>query len=534
VEAYVRHYGGRFKVMFLEDEIHSGFLAKDFKRFIRVYKAAYARAKKTAKEMGVELSIGVNATYPRFWKRVFAAMPVQQIDVIASNSVCRPRYASEILNDARKRGVKVAWYRTAGVGWHSQWRKTSLIVDRGSIALHSGYPPGAYAWTFLHHYWQSRPYGVEDLRHGPMVNLGYYDLRVLGQTNYLPFAGKTGVEYDNSPTLGMQAMAMLKHQIQGMRPVRDHTKPFTMIGSPTAGGKLYAYPFRDRDKATIVLCVAGKDFDAVRSAWDLGDVDFTDLDPRDLYAQPLKPGKDGTIRTRDLPVYLHVQAAQINAVLGRLRKMTAQTVPSPERRAVAVAPFELEIDAGRSGYVRLFKRIDGKRTLIVNGLAGKPALPKPRLVHAEERPLVAGADLDFGDGRRLSVALTSHAATFRWSHPATAKGSPARSATFRLGPAAGGRDIVIRTADSVTTGHLRQDFGVIERKEVAHEKTGLDANAQEVAIKGYVTFGMSASDPRRKGAPSPGFRWHTSDGEAFLHFAGAPNAGTATLRVAAP
>lgn len=508
VEAYVRHFGGRVKTIFFEDEVHAKPIAKDWNVFLRCYTKAHERAHRVAKEMGVTLHAGFNATPPAFWQHVFDTMPKNDIDMVASNTVAHPASAIEILNLTRNAKVYIPKFYTCGVGQKSPLRKTSLISARPT----TGNPAGLFAWQALMHFYQSRPYGIEDLTAGPMISYGYYDMRLMGQTLYLPIAGYTGVEYDNSPTLGMQAITMLKYQILGMRPIRDYKKPYTLQGHPTATKGLEAYAFRNDQHATIVLVT--QDGSSLSESWELSGVDLSKLDLRDMYAQPIhQEGSKWVIH--ELPVYIHTAVDKVDEVLQTLRSLKAQVLPAPEKFEIALGGFTLQVDPDMDGYIRLSRTDKSGSVTIINRLQLVPAMPRPT-VTATSNALTASAQLDFGKETMLTINMSEQGVTFNWQEASLIKTPVERLVRFRVGQTAAGEHLVLTEGNQVTTGRLREDFDTLHDKKVVTSKTGVDPDGASLIIDHFASFEMPPATIKNDVTPVTGFRWTRDEGEAAL------------------
>jgi len=506
VEAYVRKFGGRVKTIFFEDEIHSSAMAKDWPLLMACFKAAHTRAHKVADEMNVELTAGFNATFPHFWDRLFNSVPHSMIDVYAANSVVRPQYATGILNIARDKGLQAPMYYTAGVGQKSQLRKTSLINVRAT----NGNPPGLFAWQAVLHFHQNRPYGVEEPKYGPMVNFGYYDLRTMGQSVFLPIAGKTGVEYDNSPTLGLQAIAMLKHQILGMRPVRDHTKPYTLEGYPTASQNINAYLFRDKRKATVVVMTT--DNKTLGKRWQFSGMNFSDLDIRDIFAQPIKANGD-TLLTRELPIYIHTSVDQLPQLLIQLESLQGEEQPAPEKFDLAIGDYQLQVDPDLDGYFRLSRMIDGKKVMLIDRFQTVPALPRPS-IEAESRPLTASATLRYGKLGVLSIVMSKQGIRINWNEDSARRTTVERRVHFRISEDGAGRFTTITEGDQVTTGTTRVDWGTLFDAKTVTKETTIDENGSTVSIDNFIEVEMPPAFLQNDAGPKTGLRWKRADGEA--------------------
>lgn len=508
VEAYVRHYGGRVKTIFFEDEVHAKPITQDWDVFLRCYTKAYERAHSVAKEMGVPLTAGFNATPPEFWQRTFDTMPKNYIDVIASNTVAHPTSLIAILNVARNAKVAVPKFYTCGVGQKSPLRKTSLISTRPT----TGNPAGLFAWQALMHFYQNRPYGIEDLSAGPMINYGYYDMRLMGQTLYLPIAGYTGVEYDNSPTLGMQAIAMLKHNILGMRPIRDYKKPYTLDGNPTATPGLEAYAFRNEKRATIALVT--QDGSSLNESWNLTGLDLNKLDLRDIYEVPIRQ-VDSKWVIRELPVFIHTSVDQVDEVLQSLRSLKAEILPAPEKFELTLGEFTLKVDPDMEGYIRLSRIGENGNIAVINRLQLLPEMSRPT-VSVKSNALSAHARLDFDKRCSLTINMSEQGVSLNWQEGSVSKSPVERMVRFRVGQTAAGENIVLTQGNEITTGRLREDFDALHDKKVKTSQAKLHPDGASLIINNFATFEMPPARIKNDVTPVTGFRWTRDEGEAAL------------------
>ncbi|HNQ35120.1 MAG TPA: hypothetical protein PKN80_03545 [bacterium] len=517
VYAFVKHYAGRITRITLEDEIGGSYggPVKD-SLLMRVYAAAYAAAKRAAREAGTTISVGINSTRPAWWSDFLDLVDRKQLDYVSQNTLLRPGWSAETLNIMRQKGAYPEYFYTVGVGQRSQLRGTSLILDGASS---SGNPPGIFAWQLMMHAWLSRPYGTEDPKDGPLVSAGFYDLRTLGQSVYLPLGGKTGIEYDNSPTLGMQWMAMQKYWLSGMRPARDPKQAYSLNGEPTGHERLFVYPFRNREKTVVVLTTVNgtdnnsQDFDC---HWKLSGLDFNRYRPADIYGQPLKPAADGTLLVPQLPVlFTGLAAADLPAALANFKEMKAEPAASTGARQLAVGKYTLEINPDRPGYLRLMVKEGGRERTLIDGLVGQPELPKPAVEVADGR-LEAKATLAFDSKRYLSLTVSEQGVTMRWRQDNTERAEVKQVLRFRIPNEGAGREIVIQEGPKVIAGLLREDYGQLTPAAALPAPAALHPDASTVSLKGFGDYYLSGATGQGGFTPKTGFRWRTSDGQALL------------------
>jgi len=400
------------------------------------------------------------------------------------------------------------------VGQKSALRKTSLISDR---AVSAGSPMGLFAWQLMMHAWLNRPYGTEKAQDGPIIRFGYYDLRTLGQSLYNPCSGKTILEYDNSPTLGGQAMAMVKYHLSGLRPVRDPKKPLALQGAPTLNERLCAYPFRDEKKAVIALNLkdAGADGAMLTSQWKLSGIDFSKYKPVNIYGQPLKV-ENGVATAQELPIFiLGLSADQLPAAVSAMAALRAESVKAAEQQQVQMGPYVLDIDPSRKGLMQLSVVQDGKKTVIIDRLVAEPVLPKPTIEVTEGRVNTQIAVTFVRKDMGLGITMSDQGVTFQWRERNNLKKILQRTVRFRVSPSGAGRNIVIQQGPKITSGRLREDYGELHRTDAKPTPIAMDANAGRVWIENFASFDMSPASGRNI-EPCPGFGWKVADGEAFL------------------
>ncbi|HNS48251.1 MAG TPA: hypothetical protein PKM61_01835 [bacterium] len=505
---FIRRYGQSFRWLQLVDGLHSVGRPAEFEDF---YLKSYATARQTAAEVKAEVLVAYHGAYPAWWLQLFETYDPAKIEWICTDSFDRPFYQAEILNGARARGFKPRYMGPTGVGPRDRLRNTSLLVDR---ITHRGLPAGYFARQFMLHDWLTRTYGTDDLKYGPDLLFLYYDLRLLGQCLFMPTAGRTGIEYDNSPTLAMQAMAMFKHQVNGRRPVRPFDQPFSVNGRATADTGLFAYPFTDGRRALIVLARTGNE--GLESAWRLSGVNFNGLEARDLFAQPIKPAADGSLTAPELPVYLEIPHARLEATLKELEKLAGAEIPPAAAPKIEVAPYRLEI--GPEGGLRLSKEINGQPLLLLEGLAGRPGLPKP-VITTDQRRLNAELNLDYGGAGLLVAQLTREGVSFFWRVRNSQVRTIEQALSFRLGPAAGGRPVELAGAGRTLAGRLPADGvaadGLLESTEQAG-LAGLTANASRLEIKDLAVFTLPEAEGKNDFLPAAGFQLRRRDGISLL------------------
>ncbi len=515
VYAFVKHFAGRIKVFQMEDEIGSAYggAAKD-SLLMRIHTAAWQAGQRAARETGQAVSIGIDSTQPDWWDKFLDLVDRNQLDYVSQNTNLRPAWKAQLLNTMRRKGAYPEYLYSMGVGQKSVLRPTSLINVRGG----DGNPPGVFAWQLMMNAWLSRPYGTEDPKDGPIVRMNYYDFRTLGQSIYLPSAGKTGIEYDNSPTLGIQMMAMQKYWLSGLRPARDPKQEYTLKGEPTGHERLFIYPFRDREKAVLVLTTV--DASDVKAAdfncrWRLSGVDFKAYRPLDIYGQPLKVAADGSAEVRSLPVlFTGLAASGLPGALAAFRELKAEALAGADHHRLEVGRYVLEIDPERPGYLSLLT-VDGKKeTVILERIVGVPELPKPT-VSVNASRVESSAEISFGEAGKLDVNLNPKGVTFSWSRINRQTVPMSQKVRFRLSNEGAGREIVIQEGEKVTAGRLREDYGELV-PATAPAPIRLHPEASRVSLRDFAVFDLPGATGQGGFSPKSGFRFKLLGGDGVL------------------
>lgn len=530
VDAYVRHYAGRIKIIHMEDEVGTMFETPErLAMFGRLYKAAYQTAKKAAADNKAQLLFGLNATQTGWWGKLIDIVG-PDLDFVSQNTNTRPDSTADTLNLMRKKQCFPEYFFTIGVGQKSVMRKTSLSTTRSDS---TGAVPGLFAWQMLTHLWMNRPYGTENRKDGPIVRYGYYDMRVLGQSVFNPNAGKTCIEYDNSPTLGLQAMAMVKYHLTGMRPVRDAAGEYSCNGAPTGNASLNAYPFRSEKKAVIALITPNGS--QLADAWKLSGIDFDLYKPVNIYGQPLKIEK-GVAMVVELPVFLLVPVEKLSAAVAACKGMTARAEPAPQQQRLEVGKYILDVDPDREGLIRLSVKKDGKETVILDRLLIDPWQPKPTVTVSASR-MGGEVSLYYSKNCIVGIGLSENGLNLRWYSRNVEAKPLQQTVRLRVSPAGGGKGIVIQEGDKVVAGRLREDYGQLYPAEKLPAAEEIAANASRVVLADFARFDLS--EPNGRGySPANGFRWKVRDGEAFLEAsytlnapAGAGSSGLSLIKI---
>lgn len=515
VKQVIDHYGDRIGTIVFDDECCYIFESpKEIAQLVRIYRALRQAAREAAAAKKIPLTTGTCGGPPEWMQLFFDQLAPEDLDMIVMNSNSRPFWPAEFINQARARKLFPAMYRTAGVGQTSRVRKTSLPLDRaGSV----GAPMGLFVWQAMLHAWLNRPYGTEDPKDGLLVNFGYYDLRLLQQSVYMPISGKTGVEFDNSPTLGMQAVAMMKYHLQGMRPVRDPASAVTTKGLPTANPQMMAYPFRSENEAAIVLITEQSEGGVLGQKWRFEGANLRDLRPTDVFGHPIPIAADGAIVARELPVYLATAPAALPAALASLRNLRSQPLADEKHKEYRVGAYHLEVDPDLPGLFVLSRVKDGKKTVLLDRFLSKLPLTNPKIAVQETR-LGVNVRVAFAEryrGLAMNLGEDGCQIFFGWEN------NQARviknTVSFRVGMGGSGKNVVLQEGREVRAGTLRADYGALFPP--ADGKTPpplpLPDDGARVAIQDFVTLTLPPASGKGF-APKSGLRWKTRDGEALI------------------
>lgn len=508
VDAFVRRYAPRgIRWFMIEDEVHAKFPPESMEQFVRLYLAAYDTAKKAAADVGVEVLVGINATTPEWWDAFLARVPHAKVDLVSSNTAHRPAAAVEVLAVARKHRLETPIYHTGGVGTKSPLRRTSLLSDR-----HGGSAPlGVFAWQAMLHAWLSRPYGTENLADGPLCHTGFYDQRTLVQCAYLPIAGKSGVEFDNSPSVGWQTLTMLKAQMGGMRPVRDARADYSVRGLPTAADWLHAYPFRDGASAVVYL--APTEEGLLDRPCRLSGFDFRGLPAADLYGRLLEADDEVAIRPREFPVHVRVPAARLDEVLASMRSLAAEPLPGQKTFHVEAGDYAVDFDLASEGYLRLWRGHGPDRVLLVDRVLLPSPLPPPQ-VAVDVGRLASSIRMSFGKAASLDVMVAATGCTLSWSAANSTPRPLEHMIRFRVAGGGAGRRLVVQDPTGVRSGRLREDYGAFT-PDAPPPAAALAAGAARVALDGFLVADLPAATGRGF-SPETGLGWKTEDGQAFV------------------
>ncbi|MCM8769521.1 MAG: hypothetical protein NC911_07640 [Candidatus Omnitrophica bacterium] len=510
VDAFVRHYQGKIPVIHFEDEIHTAYPVE---QLARIYRAAMDTVRQAARDCHLKITSGINATRPEWWAKFIDLVGPEYLDFVSQNTNLRPGWTAQTITILKEKKCFPEYFYTIGVGQKSVLRKTSLVLDQAA----GGAPPGLFAWQLMMGAWLSRPYGTEDLKHGPLIRFGYYDLRTLGQAVYVPQAGKTGLEYDNSPTLGLQAMAMQKYWLSGKRPVRDFSEPLSLKGYSTATEPLFVYPFRDEKSAVVILTTAegtdinSRDFDC---RWRLSGFPFHQYPGKDIYGQPLLGETDGSVLVKQLPVIFELPAEKLSEILASFTRLKAERATGSQVTRLEYGNYVVTLNPEETGLLRISSQRNNKEVVIIDRLVGYPSLPAPEIKVNETRT-AGSAIITFGPRIVLGVRVSPEGVILQWEHSNNETKPVQQKVCFRVNQVGAGRKIVIQEGEKVVAAQLREDYGQLIPLP-APAGSSLPGNASRVSIEDFAIFALSGATGQGGFSPLTGFRWETQDGEAFL------------------
>ncbi|MCC7519796.1 MAG: hypothetical protein IT578_11520 [Verrucomicrobiae bacterium] len=510
----IAHYGDRIQAITFDDESCYIFeKPEEIDQLVRIYRALRQAVRGAAAEKKIPFVTSTCGGPPEWMGAFFDRLAPGDLDYIAMNSNSRPFWPAEFINQARQRGLYPAMYRTAGVGQQSRYRRLSLPLDRPAGAIT---PMGLFVWQAMLHAWLNRPYGTENPKDGLLVNYGYYDLRLLQQCAYMPISGKTGVEFDNSPTLGMQAMAMMKHHLQGMRPVRDPAATVTIKGEPTANPQVMAYPFRNEKNAAIVLLP--EETAALGLNWKFAGEGLANLRPTDVFGRPISVAADGSLVVRELPVYLSLAPEKLPATLAALKGLRSEPITKAARQEFRAGDWALEVNADLPGLFLLSRVKGGKKIVVLDRFLTKLPLTKPK-INVQETRIGVNVRIFFEERYRdLAFNLSEQGCEIFLTWENNEKSVLKNTVSFRVGMEGAGRSVVIQEGAALKAGAYRADYGAFfppPDGSAAPETVALMANGARAAFHDFATFLMPPSSGRGFSPPT-GFLLKTRDGEALL------------------
>ncbi|HOL67287.1 MAG TPA: hypothetical protein PKX93_07525, partial [bacterium] len=505
VAAFVRHYAGQVKAIVLEDE--TGYPPAE--QLLRIYTAARDAAKKAAAEKNVPVSFSLN-TMLENWRVLFQKADPEIFDFLSINSIHDPVTTARLLQLARQAHWKGQYIDVPAVGQRSLARPTSLLIDTPTPG---GLPPSGFLWQHILTLWLNRPYGDEEVSHGPLLRTGYSDLRVMSASVYCPLGAKGGVEYDNSPGLGFQAVAMLKHLLQGMRPMRESPTDFSLTGFPTSHQEIGAYPFRNEKNAVLILLARKREDN--EKHWIIKGMDFLAGQPLDFYGQP-RPVKEGILRTPELPVYLATTPERVPYLLEKLLKADFSVDPAGERKSFSSGPFTLEVGPDLSGFFRLSLQAEGRNFLLLDGLECEPPVKWESLTAVPGRlmntvEISFTAEKDQHRFRSLVFRLFPEHCELTWTqinaHPVPLTGSVRLHPGQDLLP----RRIIIEQDGKTLAGTMNQVL-----TESPQLSLGLKPETGRLKVAGLVTMELPASEGQGSWQPAHGLRWQGFSGKYYL------------------
>ena len=505
-EAFARHFKGRVNCIFLEDEVAWSGPMDSLARIV-------AAGRDAIRGVDPGIKVGVNSDIP-FWEKMIPALGPERVDVLSQNAIATPAHTAKLLRTARQLGWTGETADCPAVGQRSVPRCTSLIIDAPSV---TGMPPGGFLWQHLLTVWLNRPYGTEDPRHGPILRTGYYDLRCLSACLHYPQGGKSGAEYDNSPSRGFQAVAMMKHILTGMRPARDPARGPDVDAEPTGTPEVQAIPFRNDTRAIVALLARNMDGNDRR--WTVTGMDFAGCTPLDIYAQPL-PAEGRTLTTPELPMYLSLPAERLPAVLAALKRAEFKPDPSAGRRRFEIGRYRLDTDAASPNLFQLRARVGGRELLLIDGVEATPPW-----VGAEVEVIASrlGVNVNFAlpggrdphRTRGMTLDLSEEGCRIVWNQTNAHTTTLDAGVRLRLGADAAGRTVAIQENREARAGVIRADLSGLDLVEKA-DAVNLSANASRVRIAGFAGIDLAASAGQGRFLPASGFRWSEAGGKAAL------------------
>ncbi|MHC4873446.1 MAG: hypothetical protein ACYTFY_16500 [Planctomycetota bacterium] len=514
-ERFAEHYGEKCGSLLLCDEVNYQFPSERpeaMKAIAKIYMEARAAIKAVAKRKGIDIPVSINSSFPKWWKEFIKYVPKDSFDFVSSNSVTRPRYATGALNELKAAGIHPEIYQTSGVGQMGKVRKTSLILDR-KASLDN--PPGLFARQFIIHQWLGRPYGKTKAEDGPIIHFQYYTFRALAQCVYLPLSGKSGLEYDNSPNLGMQAITMSRYAIEGMSSVRDSTKPYTVPGYPTASEGYSAYPFRDKEKA--VVFIFPEEDSAVDRAHKLVGKGLTALDFRGLYDNKLKGHNEDGVKIDEFPVMIRCTPDKLDQIMQILSETKVELVPGNKSATLKIGPYTVNIDPESEGLLRISKELNGETMEIISGISTSWKL-KGLKIDLQEGRLYSTVNirLHHPSDIYLAVKVSKHNVSLKYNERRTDRKDTDRRISFKVSQNGANKPLVLKQFGKVLQGKMRDDYGVFFPDADSQAIPPLPLHSGSLDIDNFASFIMPVAEGNGLLSPPQGFIWKYEDGQAFI------------------
>ncbi|HNQ34839.1 MAG TPA: hypothetical protein PKN80_02115, partial [bacterium] len=254
VAAYIKAYEPYVKLFHIEDETERKSQLQKLDFYAALHKHAYDTAKKTAAELGREILFSTNTVDVGWFGQIWDKIGEGYFDFLSINTTHLPTWTVRLLREQAKRNSHERILFSPAIGQKCTMRQTTLIQDTPS----SGVPPTTFVWQALKTSWLSRPYGLEAGIFAPEIHFGFYEIRVHDVAHYIPRQGWTGLEYDNSPHAGFQAVTAMRSLIGPMQPVRRTLgTEVSEAGMPLGTNQDFeAYPFRNQTGAAVAFMTA--------------------------------------------------------------------------------------------------------------------------------------------------------------------------------------------------------------------------------------------------------------------------------------
>lgn len=310
-------YAGNVTYFTLEDETSGIPIFKGKPNFYAsLHEKAYDAAKRAARDREVEIQVSTNESYAKRFNRYWDALDGKGFDFISTNSIARPGEIASFLKNQQDRHSALTEMWVPAVGRRCQGRplaisqSVSSARDKSAKKSQKKKKKGRrvfasyYTWEIVKALWMSRPFGNPDDVFGPVIHPGFYELRVMSNTPYLPYNAYSGIEFDNSPNPGFQSVVCMRFLLEDRAPWREPGVAGQQ-GIPLPDeNKLELYPFRNDTDA--VLVIMPRDGEDIKRALEITLPKGSGL-VFDFFANRVPGVPDGqseTYRFSEFPVYV--------------------------------------------------------------------------------------------------------------------------------------------------------------------------------------------------------------------------------------
>ncbi|MDP6354723.1 MAG: hypothetical protein QF473_06470, partial [Planctomycetota bacterium] len=402
-----------------------------------------------------------------------------------------------------------------------------LISDRPGF----GVPPSTFAWQAIKASWLSRPYGTPDTVFSPRIHFGYYEIRVHDVAHYVPRAGWTALECDNSPHAGFQAVTCMRSMIGDMQPLRKTLGTDISqdgISVPNSQG-IEAYPFRN-DQNAVVAFMPG-DGGSIDRPHTIG-LPSQDIELLDSFANRIECQKEkGRLNAPagPLPVYVRMPATNLDGFLKNLAKVEIKRKKEQSSHNYSVGQFVVRLDRKRKGIVQVdLKKGKDLHPLITGIQTDTPLSPQMQISTQGNSQMRSIRIYDRGVPLRRAFTLVADSNSIKFTFSArnvSKDAQPKGHARLVLGSYIKGKsfDYYQRVAGGKATGIRGSIWHDFNKYDVTG---GLSSPADKILranrsallnITGCYSLEISTSTGHYyKTSTPPGFVFIVREGQAYL------------------